>query len=188
MNKNNLINLGISIKRERKSKNMRLSEVADIAGVSKSLLSKIENFRTIPSLPVLIKITNALKINIGELFSELEETKEPDYIITRRDEMEVVKREKSKGFLYQSLILKSRKDFFFESFIVTLEKGSERKTVSTNGDEFLFILEGSIDLILGNDRISLCGGDSIYFNGRIPHVPKNTSEGKTRFLIIYLVE
>ena len=63
-----LIVLGTRIKKIRKERKMTLQALADRTGLTAGLLSKIENFRTIPSLPVLVGIAAALQIDLAALF------------------------------------------------------------------------------------------------------------------------
>jgi transcriptional regulator with XRE-family HTH domain len=185
---NNIIKLGIIIKKYRRAKGLTLKDIAEQTGISKSLVSKIENLRTIPSLPVITKITKALHISLSELFSEIEDEETKDYIIIRSNERETIEREASKGYNYYSLVMKNKNNFAFQSFFVSLDEFTKRKPVTTNGEQFLFILKGSIELTLKNEKIILNKGDSIYFDGRMPHVSKNTHNGKSEFLSINLVE
>jgi len=185
---NNLIKIGIIFKKIRKAKNLTLNEIAKKTGLSKSLVSKIENLRTIPSLPVIIKIADALNKNLSDLFVDMETEASKDFILITKDKRELLDREESKGFKYFSLIIKNKNNLVFESFFVTLEEYTKRKLVTTNGDQFLFILKGSIELLLRDEVITLNKGDSIYFNGKIPHVTKNTYKGISEFLVIYLIE
>ncbi len=60
-------------------------------------------------------------------------------------------------YIYPEIYRYGTKDFFFESFIITLDEESERKPVFTNGDEFYFMLKGSIELLLGKELITLLG-------------------------------
>ncbi|MCJ7665909.1 MAG: XRE family transcriptional regulator [Actinobacteria bacterium] len=184
----NTIKLGIIIKKIRKSKDLTLKDIAGKTGLSKSLISKIENLRTVPSLSVIIKIARALNKNLSELFAEVEVDDRNDYILVRSDKKDPVEREKSKGFNYFSLIITNKSNYVFQSFFVTLDEYTKRSPVTTNGEEFLFILKGSIELLLKNETIVLNKGDSIYFNGRIPHVTRNIFKGKSELLSINLVE
>ncbi len=184
----NIIKLGIIIKKIRKSKNLTLKDIACKTSLSKSIISKIENLRTVPSLPTIIKIAEALNKNLSDLFAEVEVDDSKDYILVRSDKREPIEREKSKGFNYFTLIIKNKNNFVFESFYLTLDEYTKRKPVTTNGEEFLFILKGSIELSLKNEAIVLNDGDSIYFNGRIPHATRNIYKEKSELLSINLVE
>jgi transcriptional regulator with XRE-family HTH domain len=183
-----LIRLGIEFKKIRKSKNLTLREIANKTKLSKSLISKIENLRTIPSLPVVIKIADALNKNLSELFTDIGVDESKDYILVPKNKRELIEREQSKGFKYYSLVIKNKSNLVFESFFVTLEKYTKRKLITTNGDQFIFIIKGSIELMLRDKTINLKKGDSIYFDGRIPHVTRNTYIGNSEFIVIYLLE
>ena len=67
-----LLGIGKKIRAYRKNKDLTISTVAKKAGVSKGLISKIENGRTMPSLPVLISIINALEIDMSNFFNGIE--------------------------------------------------------------------------------------------------------------------
>ena len=62
-----LANLGRQLKKIRVNKNLSLKQVAQMSDVSTGLISKIENYRTTPSLPVLLKIMQSLEIDLSEL-------------------------------------------------------------------------------------------------------------------------
>ena len=183
-----LITIGLQIRRIRKDKNLRLQEIANRTGLSKSLLSKVENFRTIPSLPVLLRISNALNVDMAELVKGINKKHKQSYIIVRKNERKIIERENARGFIYESLVItENKKTSLFESFILTLKKDSKRKPVSTDGNEFLLILKGEIEFEYGKEKILLRNGDSIFFDGRIPHVPRNTSQSEAKILVIYLL-
>ena len=66
-----LVTLGCKIRELRKKRRMTLQELAERTGLTAGLLSKIENFRTIPSLPVLAEIARALETGLSELFEDI---------------------------------------------------------------------------------------------------------------------
>ena len=184
----NLITIGLQIRHIRKDKNLSLQEIANRTGLSKSLMSKVENFRTIPSLPVLLKISDALNVDMAELVKGISKKDKQAYVIVRKNERKIIERENSRGFTYESLIItENKKTSLFESFILTLKRDAKRKLVSTDGNEFLFILDGEIEFEYGKKKICLMNGDSIFFDGRIPHVPRNMWQGEAKIMVIYLL-
>ena len=76
-----LSSVGKRIKELRKSKGMSLQDVAERSDVTAGLLSKIENFRTIPSLPVLLNISRALEVNMSELVRTVVEEEEDIFVL-----------------------------------------------------------------------------------------------------------
>lgn len=187
MNPINLIRIGLRIRQIRKGRNFSLQDIADRSGLSKSLISKVENFRTIPSLSVLSRIAETLKVKVAEIVEGIEEENRDVYVVTRKNERKILQRESAKGFIYELLITENADSSLFESFVLTLEKGAKRKPVSTDGHEFLFMLKGTIEFRYGKEKIILKKGDSIFFDGRTPHVPENIGKSEAKFLVVYVL-
>ena len=188
MEEKQLFKLATTIKQRRKAQGLNLEALAGRAGVSKSLISKIENHRTIPSLPVILRIAQGLKTNLSELSAGIEVKDEYSYILVRKNERLNEEKEEAVGFQYQSLVMENINNIFFETSILSIEKGAKRKPVSSDGSEFLYILKGSIEFLLGEERILLTKGDAFFFDGRIPHVPINIGEQQAELLVVYLIE
>ena len=176
------VRVGEKIKALREQKGLSLKELADLTGFSTALLSQMENHLVSPSLGTIIKMARALGVRVGDFLGETEG--EP-YTIVRKDERRKVSRFASKdgvkyGYSYESLGFE-KKDRHMEPFIVTLEPATVKtsKTSVHEGEEFIFVLEGEMEVILGNHTDILCPGDSIYYDSTIPlrvqcHQDKNT--------------
>ena len=185
---NSLFNIGLNIRQARRKRGLTLSDIARRAGLSKGLLSKIENFRTLPSLPVLAAIARSLNIGVENLVKNVgAETSVPHQLVSANRRVPV-KREKSKGFKYATLLARSLGNMGFESFVLTLAPGAKRKPVSTDGDEFIFMLRGEIQFVVGREKFRLSAGDVLYFDGRVPHVPLNLTKSSAELLVIYLLK
>jgi len=166
------IRVGEKIKQLREKKGLSLKEVADATGFSTALLSQMESHLVSPSLGSIIKLAKALQVRVGDFFGETEG--EP-FAIVRKDERKTVSRFASKegvsyGYSYESLGFE-KKDRRMEPFIVTLEPATLKtsKTSAHEGEEFIFVLEGEMQVILGNHTDILYPGDSIYYDSNIPH-------------------
>jgi len=166
------IRVGEKIKQLREKKGLSLKEVADATGFSTALLSQMESHLVSPSLGSIIKLAKALDVRVGDFFGETEG--EP-FAIVRKDERKTVSRFASKegvsyGYSYESLGFE-KKDRRMEPFIVTLEPATLKtsKTSAHEGEEFIFVLEGEMEVILGNHTDILYPGDSIYYDSTIPH-------------------
>lgn len=183
-----LIKLGQRIQQTRKLKNMTLDEVAAKANVTKSLLSKIENYRAVPSLPVLIRIAATLDVDPSDLIRGFGRQGELDYVVIRKGESEAVERDESYRFFYEAIISRPIGNVFFDSQVLTIYPDSQRRQVSTDGMEFLFILKGQLDYHLSDQVVELKEGDALLFDGRIPHVPVCTDEEEAKILAIYLLQ
>ena len=89
----NLSELAQRIRAIRRERGLTLEEVASKSGLTRSWLSKVENFRVTPSLPALSQIAQVLGIPVAELVRGLDET--PPLIVVRRGERKVVDRDQS---------------------------------------------------------------------------------------------
>lgn len=182
-----LIQLGLRIREARRTRNLTLETLARRIGLTKGLLSKIENFRAVPSLPVLAKIAEGLGVDMSELVKGISGARSEPYVLVRAGERAVVERDDAVGFRYQALVNRPAGDSVFEAFVLTLRPGARRAMISTEGDEFLYILEGCIEFHLGKVTVSLNSGDALFFDGRIPHVPRNLTRRPATLLAVYLV-
>ncbi len=159
--------------RELREKNGRtLQDMADRTGYSSALLSQIENHMVSPPLGALFKIARALDVKVGAFFGD--DPREP-FAIVRKDERRHISRFASKegvsyGYAYESLGF-DKKDRHMEPFLVTLEPATlkSEKLSAHDGEEFIFVLEGEMEVILAKHKDVLYPGDCIYYDSTIPH-------------------
>lgn len=180
-----LIGIGKRIKDIRKNKNLTISTIATSAEVSNGLISRVENGRIVPSLPVLLSIIQALDIDVSEFFSGLPKSNVTNYIVSRKEDNAIIEKEDAKGFEYKLLFGKQFSSIGFEAVLLEVKPGSEREKVETDAYEFKYILSGECSYIIGDDEVFLKEGDSIFFDGRIPHVPVNKGEISSKMLVLY---
>ena len=110
-----LLGIGKKIRSSRKSKGLTIDSVAKKAKVSKGLVSKIENARTIPSLPVLISLINALKVNINTFFNGIELITKLGYTHIKEEDYLLVEKEEAQGYVYNFIHGQSFSNFAFTS-------------------------------------------------------------------------
>ncbi|MDO1448974.1 XRE family transcriptional regulator [Rhodocytophaga aerolata] len=187
MNGQIILRIGKKIREIRQRQQVKLHELAEEAQISKGLLSKIENGRTIPSLPVLLSLIQVLKIEMSEFFNGIELNGGGSYIHKKKEEYIPLEKEEAIGFLYQLIVSQNILNMAFEAVILQLEPDSKREKVVTDGYEFKFVLSGEVDYHLGEEIVELKAGDSLFFNGKIPHVPVNKSQHAVSMLVIYLL-
>ncbi|MBU4200102.1 MAG: XRE family transcriptional regulator [Verrucomicrobia bacterium] len=181
-----LMDIALNIKKLRHSRGMTLDTLAGMAGVTKGYLSQLEHFRTHPSLPVLYKLADAFKVHPSVLLASRQERMA--YVVTRQGEGVRIEREfPESGFIYKALA-RPKHSKIMEPFLLEMPPHSTRKDVTTNGDEYVYILEGHIRFYLGDELVELKAGDSLYFEGRIPHHPENPANQKAILLVIYALK
>ena len=166
------IKVGERIRTIREEKGLSLQEMAERTGYSSALLSQIENHLISPPLGAMTKIAKALTVKVGAFFGV--DPHEP-FAIVRKNERRLASRFASKegvnyGYSYESLGFE-KKDRKMEPFLVTLEPTMIRseQLSAHDGEEFIFMLEGEMEVILDDHRDILYPGDCIYYDSSIPH-------------------
>jgi len=165
-------NIGAKIKELRSARKLTLHEVARETGFSTALISQIENNNVSPPIATLSKIAHFFDVKIGHFFNDDEE--ECPYEVVRGDQRSIVPKVVSKdgtrhGYFYESLSVR-KKNKRMDPFLITLnEKVTNTDTYSHNGEEFLFVMQGSAELLLDDQRLVLNEGDCVYFDANLRH-------------------
>lgn len=182
----NLVELAQRIRKHRLERRLTLEDVSSQTGLSRSWLSKVENFRITPSLPALGQIASALGVTVAELVEGLDE--KPTLIKVAKNERKVVERDKSKTntATYESLAHK-RPNRSMDPFLLTIPAGVARDEALTHeGEEFLMVIQGAIDFEFDNELHSLNQGDCLYFDSQIPHRIINSHTRQAIVLCVFL--
>jgi len=179
-----LLEVSRRIKEKRIEKKLTLQELADKSSVSKGLISQIENGRSIPSLPVMFSIIQSLEMDVGDFFKDLN-LMEPTIILQRKEDYESFEKENTKGFNYQRIFTKNLQATTVDFVLLELLSNAHREEVYTEAFEFKYILSGKVDYLINGEIYSLDAGDSLFFDGRLPHVPKNHYQESCHMLIVY---
>lgn len=184
-----IVQISEKIKRIRKEKNLTLQDVADRAGVTKGLISQIENGRTIPSLLVLIQIIKAIEVDLDEFFNELSlNGREAPIVVHRRAEYERFEKEPASGYEYFRIFTKKVKESTIDIVLLEIQHGSERDFVQTDAFEYKYIISGEVVYHFRDQSIKLEAGDSMLFDGRLEHNPVNLGNSTCQMLVVYFFE
>lgn len=178
--------MGIRVKMARESRGLSLFDIYLRTNISVDQLSQIEEGQVIPPLGTVIKLAKALELKMGYFISG-EEGKA--YTIVRSDDREVTSRhdsskEKRYGYEYESLA-PHKTDRYMEPFLVTLKPSETAEERSTHdGQEFIFVLHGKMEVRLGEEIHVLEEGDSIYYDSEVPHLVKCHGKETTKILAV----
>lgn len=184
-----IFKIGDAIKTRRKEKGITVQELADQSNVSKGLISQIENGRTMPSLLVLIEIIKSLDTDLNVFFKDIQLKNELDrVIIKRQSDYEKFEKEDAIGFNYQRIFTKSFNKNTIDIVVLELLPNAIRPMVVTEAYEYKYILKGKVDYQFEEKIYFLQEGDSMLFDGHIPHTPINNYEESCLMLIIYFFE
>lgn len=167
--------LGALLRAIRSSRHLTIKEVAAKAGVSSSLLSQIERNRISPSLDTLLQILEVYGVPPNKFFKDYETNSRVEII--RKDDRKIYQR---KGFKYEKLCGDSqiKGNHSFNAFFLELSPGQQRGDESNGhlGRELGIVVEGSAQLVYGDETYEIHQGDSVSFFSEIPHVIKNSSD------------
>jgi len=175
-----------NIKKLRQSQEMSLEQLAKNAGLTKGYVSKIENAQKAPPVSTLIKIARALNAGMDVLLADKSEPPEEiDLCIVKKNEgKEVVSKGTLYGYNYISLAYK-KMGKRMEPYII--ECAFDEKTVfSHDGEEFMYVLEGTHEFVYASKKYLVRKGDSIYFNPRIPHSGRSVGKKRAKILTVIM--
>lgn len=162
----NKLNIGDRIKMLRISQKRTLQEIAEASDLSKSMISKIENNKTVPSVAALVKIAKALGTNISSL---LEQDGWVNAIITTRQKAQENLTTTDKGYsIYPYASAYHEKKM--QPFLFVAKKGEViPHELSHEGEEFIYVIKGQMKMQVGETEYLLNSGDSLYFNSVQKH-------------------
>ena len=157
-------NLGTTIRRVRLRQHLTLEQVAQACHCTKSLLSKIENQRTVPALATLLRIADALGVSAGVLMGEG---------TTQRTIHEPAAGKKmvqtEQGYRF-AMLAAARTDKTMQPVLFTIRKGEViPHSLRHAGEEFIYLLQGTLRYRLGTTTYTLHPGDSLYFDAEEEH-------------------
>ena len=157
-------NISINLKLIRKEKGLTLEDLSGISGVSKSMLGEIERGSTNPTILVLWKIAEGLKIPLTKLIDE----EKKDYLIVRNNQKKLIN--SNPEFIIHNLFpYYDLHKFEIHKIEITPFSKLSNPGHMNGVEEYILLIEGEIKLNLGNSVVDLDQGDSIRFNGEISH-------------------
>ena len=180
--------LGNAIRDLRLRHGLTIAEVADRAGISRGMLSKIENAQTATSLDALHRLAQALGVSLSTLFRNYDVPEGSAQLVKKGEGMEVVRRGTKRGHTYHLLAHEQGPTKLFEPFLITIDSPDATFPVFEHpGTEFLYMLEGRMEYRHGQHTYLLTPGDALSFRGEVPHGPEKLIELPIRFLatIVY---
>ncbi len=178
--------MGVRVKKAREDRGLSLFDVYLRTNIDVDTLSQIEEGAVKPPLGTVIKLAKALDLKMGYFISG-EEGK--SYTIVRREDREKTSRfdatkEEQYGYGYESLA-PNKTNRQMEPFLVTLEPSdTDEERSAHDGQEFIFVLHGKMEVRLEDEIHILRAGDSIYYDSTVPHLVKCHGEEPTRILAV----
>ncbi len=177
--------IGAQLKRERRLRGLRLQDVADATGLSKSLISKIENNKASPSLSTLHRVAKALNTSVSALFA-MDETL--DKVVHRPHERPIAGKVQTMvewDGIEAEIMVPYENGRLLEGFVFVMEPGGHSGgLLQHDGEECGYVLEGELELTVDGTTYLLNPGDSFFFNSDKPHAYRNPGKVTTRVIWI----
>jgi DNA-binding XRE family transcriptional regulator len=181
--------IGQRIREVRLRDRLTIADVAHLAELSPGMLSKIENGQATASLDALVRISNALGVPVASLFKSYGAPGGGARLVKAGEGMEVVRRGTAKGHTYHLLSYDQGPRKRFEPFLISMDDASEVfPTFEHDGTEFIHMLAGRLEYRHGDATYLLEPGDSLTFDGGVPHGPDRILEVPIRFLTVIVYD
>jgi len=170
------IPVGKKIKKARMDKKISLDMLANETGYSIDYLKEIEDGEKPPHVGTLLQISRALKIDSGLLLEE-----EKSNLKKRIKEYS----KRTENYAYTTLT-PGAENKHLKAFKVVVEPKKDHKGVGYNheGEEFVYVLSGGVEVTVGEHVNNLKEGDSLHFNSGIPHKMRNTLKERAELLVV----
>ncbi len=161
-----------------------VGRLADICGLSKSMLSKIENAQASPSLSTLARLAEALAVPVTAFFRGLSE--EEDLIVVKAGAgLDIHHRNSEHGHRYQILGTMRAPHDSLEPMLVTLTQRTDAFPLYQHaGTELIFMITGRMEYCYGTTRCLLEAGDALQFVGEVAHGPGELISLPIQFLAV----
>ena len=188
MHEDLLLLIGDKIKVKRTQKKITLEQLAARAGVSKGLISQIENNRTVPSLPVLFNLIHSLEEDLRSFFEDMQDSiTNQGFHIVRKGQEKAFSKESVKGFHYKRILTRSIAPQATDVVLLELKKKAARKQlIRTDAYECKYIIKGDVEYQIEKETFTLHEGDTLFFDGRARHRLRNIGATDALILVFYL--
>jgi transcriptional regulator with XRE-family HTH domain len=160
--------IGARIAFQRRQRAMSLEDLAEKSGLTKSFLSKLERGLSVPSISTAMALSKSFGLTVSQLMGE-QQYDDAICIVRKVDRRSFMRRGSEVGYNYE--MLAAGKDYkLMEPYIMRppLVFQDDRR-FEHSGQEFLFVLSGSVEVEFAGKLIHLDAGDAVYFDSNVPH-------------------
>ena len=175
------LTIGTNLRRIREGSGLSLDKAAEATGVSKSMLGQIERGETSPTITILWKIANGLKVSFTALTKE-----EPRPVsVVREGEISPLRADQGRYSLYTLFPFDPERRF--EIYSVKLEPGCIFQAEGhLKGEEYVIVFRGQLNLTVDGEVFEITKGNGLKFLADKPHTYHNPGDTLTEVsMIIY---
>ena len=180
--------VGAKIARIREARKLSPAELADRSQVPLGLVQQIEEGEMIPSLTPLTKIARVLGVRMGTFLDDVEKV---GPVLNRKGQLQQTVRfsggsRPARGELDFHALALDKAGRHMEPFLIDVLPATDKEyeKSSHEGEEFLYVLGGEIELLYGKDVYLLAEGDSIYYDSIVAHHVHAAGDAPARILAV----
>lgn len=169
-----------NLKAFRENNKLSLEKVAELTGVSKTMIGQIERGESSPTITTIWKIANGLKVS----FTSLINNPQTDTKVVLQEELQALTEDNGKYRVYPYFPFEDNRRF--EVYSVEIDKGGFLSADSHKDgtEEFVTVFEGELTVRVNNEEYTVRSGDSIRFKADRPHTYHNSGNTRTRLSMI----
>jgi transcriptional regulator with XRE-family HTH domain len=166
--------LGVRIKKIRVAKGMTITKLSEMTHLTTSMISQIENNKSLPSLKTLEQVSIALQVPIGSLFESQDYSLSP--IIKEKDRQRLKTKQ---GVTFYLLTQNLREHTIEVLYNVYKPRGTTGPVYAHTGEECGIVLKGRFEVLWNDNTYTLEEGDTIYLDSAKPHKITNINNGES---------
>jgi transcriptional regulator with XRE-family HTH domain len=167
----------------RKQMNFSLQDLADQTQLTRSYLSKVERGLSVPSVAVALKLARALHVEVDQLFDDAP-ANDNITVVRVADRVPMGKASDVSGSAYEVLAVRAGHKQMLPFLIRPSKDFAVTDFKEHEGEEFLFVHRGKIEMEFATHKVELATGDSIYFNAQIPHRIRSVDASVAEVLLV----
>jgi transcriptional regulator with XRE-family HTH domain len=180
--------IGWKLQTVRTSRNLSVEQLADRAGLQTEVIGQIESGALVPSLAPLIRIARALGVRLGTFLDDQENV---GPVLVRAGERRKVmyvsdKKEPSRSDLDFFSLAADKAGRHMEPFLIDIYPSSAREVhlSAHEGEEFIYVMAGEVEIAYGTESHRLTTGDSIYYDSIVAHSVHCAGETPAKILAV----
>ncbi|MBW2064550.1 MAG: helix-turn-helix transcriptional regulator [Deltaproteobacteria bacterium] len=175
------------IKEYRRERGLTLRQLAEKVGCTHSYISQVEKGLTVPSLSMVGRLASALNVSVIDLFNDLASESESDWHLPRRDRRTI---KYPDGKVSSQLLVRRVTTKKMEPLISLIEPGgtsdgAEKMQHPPGTEEFVLVMKGELDFRINGREIHMEEGDTLSFDGSLPHSWVNKGRRRAEVLFVF---
>ncbi|MEW6439688.1 MAG: XRE family transcriptional regulator [bacterium] len=169
---------GVRLRHLRTRRALSVDQLSEQTGLKADYLERLENQEEIPSVSTILQISRALSLDAGDFLK-------PDEQDAKERKRAETYEKRTRSYAYKTLSPGAHKKHL-KAFLVTIDPRQDHEKVGYRheGEEFVYVLRGQVEIRVGGKSHSLRRGGTLHFDSIKPHTLRNPSDEKTELIVV----